>query len=155
MLTPVRLFSLQLRNDLGGIEYAPTILNLSFLEDGKVCLQKYEGFQEIVAAFNSGRYRRTLEEWVEKKIRRKVAEKMAEGVAGAFVEAAKEREERLRREYEEKLRQQREALRRTERQVVEEREKRAVEERKRQGEERLRKEMEEERLEKEKLNCER
>ena len=138
---------LQLRNDLGGIEYAPTILNLSFLEDGKISLQKFEGFQEIVTAFNSGRYRRTLEDWVERKIKRRVAEKMAEGVAGAFVEAAKEREARLRREYEEKLRQQREELRRKERQVTEERERREEEERKRQGEERLRRDMEELKLE--------
>lgn len=149
MLTLLICFSLQLRNDLGGIEYAPTILNLSFLEDGKVTLQKYEGFQEIVAAFNSGRYRRTLEDWVEKKIKRKVAEKMAEGVAGAFVEAAKEREDRLRREYEEKLRQQREELRRKERQVVAERERREEEERKRYEEEQLRKDEEGKRREEE------
>ena len=103
-------------------------------------IQKYEGFQEIVVAFNTGKYRRTLEDWVEKKIRRKVAEKMAEGVAGAFVEAAKEREDRLRREYEEKLRQQREELRRTERQVAAEREKRHEEERRHQDAEQQRKE---------------
>ena len=114
-----------------------------------MCLQKYEGFQEIVAAFNTGRYRRTLEEWVEKKIKRKVAEKMAEGVAGAFVEAAKERESRLRREYEEKLRQQREELRRTERQVVAERERREEEERKRHEEVQLRKDEEGKRREEE------
>lgn len=118
-------------------------------------IQKYEGYQEIVVAFNTGKYRRTLEEWVEKKIRRKVAEKMAEGVAGAFVEAAKEREDRLRREYEDKLRQQREELRRTERQVVAEREKREEEERRHKDAEQLRKEEEGRRKDEESRRMER
>ena len=103
-----------MRADLGGIEYSPTILNLSFLEEGKMTTQKFEGYQEIVQAFNSGRYRRSLEDWAEKKVKRKIAEKMAKelttGLAGAMAGAAKEREERLRREYEEKLRKQREEL---------------------------------------------
>ena len=102
-------------------------------------MQKFEGYQEIVQAFNSGRYRRTVEDWAEKKVKRKIAEKMAEelatGLAGAMAGAAKEREERLRREYEEKLRKQREELKAKEELAQKEREKREQEEKLRREEE--------------------
>jgi hypothetical protein len=141
-LTPTNTHR-ELRNDLGGIEYSPTIANLSFVEDGKMTIQKYEGYQEIVNAFNTGRYRRTLEDWAEKKIKAKIAQRVKEDIATAaglaMAGAVKEREDRLRREYEEKLRQQREEMRAKEEQARKEREKR-------EEEERLRKEEEERRL---------
>ena len=156
-LTPFWLLYFQLRNDLGGIEYSPTILNLNFLEDGKLSIQKFEGFQSIVDAFNSGRYRRTMEEWVQQKIKRKIAEKMAEEMASGFVLgalAAKEREEKLKREYEEKLKREREEVRRKEQQLSQERIRHEEEEKRRRENEQKRKREEEERQEEEQKRLE-
>ena len=86
---------LQLRRELGGVQYTPSFLIVSFLEDrGEI--RRYEGNLEVRAAFETGKVRRDFEECLERRARIRVAENLAERLAAgmaAAMEARRQREE--------------------------------------------------------------
>lgn len=145
-----------MRRELGGVQYTPSFLIVSFLEDrGEI--RRYEGSLEVISAFETGKLRRDFEECLERRARLRVAEDLAErltsGLAAAMrnkereeeararetveqrrareaQEAAKRREEereRLKQEEEDRKRQQEQEIEESRRAAVEERRKKRPE----------------------------
>ena len=81
---------IQLRRELGGVQYTPSFLIVSFLEDrGEI--RRYEGSLEVRAAFETGKLRRDFEECLERRARLRVAENLAERLAAGLAAAVEER----------------------------------------------------------------
>lgn len=118
-------FNEQLREDLGGVEYTPTILVVLFQEDRKR-IAKIEGTDKIRGAIRSGAAEALISAFIEQRVKLRMADKLAEqmamrlalglAVAGAAGAAAarRSREERLKEEFEkEQEREMTQAQRRT------------------------------------------
>ena len=99
VLTP----PIQLRRDLGGVQYTPTIL-IMFFADDKTFRAKYEGEAEVRQGLGSGRIRGIIKEFLERRVKVKMAERMAEELATHVATTMTEREKKLRQEYEDKMR---------------------------------------------------
>jgi len=130
------LFLIQLRQELGGVEYTPSFLIVSFLEDrGEI--RRYEGTADVRNAFESGKLRRDFEECLQRRARLRIADDLAERLASGLAAAMrnKEREEEARARETAEQRRQREAQEAAKRREEErERLKQEEEERKKQQE---------------------
>ena len=82
----------QLRKDLGGVQYCPTILAIFFDDDEKISRAKFEGEMEIRRAVNSGRMKAVIGELLTRRRNRKAAESFAEQLA----EHMSDREKKIR-----------------------------------------------------------
>ena len=133
MLTCLLLF--QLRRELGGVQYTPSFLIVSFLEDrGEI--RRYEGNLEVRTAFETGKVRRDFEECLERRARIRAAENLAERLASglaAAMEARRKQEEERAKETPEQ-RRAREAQEQAKRWEQEKERRKEEEERKRQEE---------------------
>ena len=79
-----------MRRELGGVQYTPSFLIVSFLEDrGEI--RRYEGSLEVRAAFETGKLRKDFEECLERRARIRVAEDLAERLASGLAAAMQER----------------------------------------------------------------
>lgn len=90
---------MQLRRELGGVQYTPTFLIVSFLEDrGEI--RQYEGTLEVEAALKAGKLRKDFEECLERRARLRVAEDLAERLASGLsaARARRKQEEAIQRE---------------------------------------------------------
>ena len=72
--------SLQLRRDLGGVEYTPTILVVLFEEERKK-IAKIEGVDKIRAAIRSGAAEALITAFMEQRVKLRMAERLAEQMA--------------------------------------------------------------------------
>ena len=129
------MFLFQLRRELGGVEYTPSFLIVSFLEDrGEI--RRCEGSLEVRTAFETGKIRRDFEECLERRARIRVAENLAErlasGLAAAMQARRKQEEERANETAEQ--RRAREAQEQVKRWEQEKERQKEEEERKRQDE---------------------
>ncbi|XP_003388321.1 PREDICTED: uncharacterized protein LOC100631577 [Amphimedon queenslandica] len=124
----------ELRQDLGGIRFTPSVVILFFDDDG-VRIKKAEGEEEIKMALRIGAFEKIIQDFIDQRMKLKLAEKFAEQLAGAMAsdiarkrrEAALEYEEKLRKEKAEKERKEKEAR---EKELEEERRKRIEAEKK-------------------------
>ena len=81
---------IQLRRELGGVQYTPSFLVVSFLEDrGEI--RRYEGSLEVRAAFETGKLRKDFDECLERRARLRGAENLAERLAAGLAAAVEER----------------------------------------------------------------
>lgn len=83
---------MQLRKDLGGVQYCPSILAVFFDDGGKIQRAKYEGEMEIRTAFNGGNLKSVIGELMSRRVKLKMAETLAEHVA----QQMSERERKIR-----------------------------------------------------------
>ena len=99
------LLCAQVRDDLGGVQYTPTILVLFYDDDG-IARAKFEGTEEIRKAMATGILKEVIREFIRRRNRLKVAERMAEAlamqVAGMMISAEQQR--RSRSTFEERMR---------------------------------------------------
>lgn len=120
-----------MRRELGGVQYTPAFLIVSFLEDrGEI--RRYEGSLEVRAAFETGKLRRDFEECLERRARLRVAEDLAERLASGLAAAvqARRREEEERAKETDEQRRAREAQERAKRWEEEKERRKEEEERK-------------------------
>ena len=94
---------IQLRRDLGGVQYTPTIL-IIFYTDDKTYRAKYEGESEVRQGLGSGRIRGIIKEFLDRRVKVKLAGRMAEELATHVASEMSEREKKIRQEYEDKMR---------------------------------------------------
>lgn len=112
-ITKLFYMYLQLRDDLGGVEYTPTILVVLFHEDTKkIC--KIEGADKIRGAIRSGAAEAIIRGFMEERVKLKMADRLAEqlalrlafgmAVAGAGAAAARRRrEEEMKERFEKEM----------------------------------------------------
>ena len=85
-------FFLQLRRELGGVQYTPSFLIVSFLEDrGEI--RRYEGNLEVRAALQSGKLQKDFDECLQRRARIRVAENLAERLAAGLAAAMARRKQ--------------------------------------------------------------
>ena len=72
--------SLQLRRNLGGVEYTPTILVVLFEEERKK-IAKIEGADKIRGAIRSGAAEALITAFMEERVKLRMAERLAEQMA--------------------------------------------------------------------------
>ena len=91
------LSKLQLREDVGGVEYTPTFL-VVFFDDDKTTIAQYEGTDAIMGALASKRIHAVIQEFVRRRAKLKMAERMAGllalRVAGMMIGAQQQQEAR-------------------------------------------------------------
>jgi len=98
-------YNAQLRDDLGGVQYTPSILILFYDDDG-IARAKFEGTEEIRKGMATGLLKEVIREFIRRRNRLKASERMAEAlaihVAGMMISAEQRRrspssfEERMR-----------------------------------------------------------
>jgi len=104
-------YNAQLRDDIGGVQYTPSILILFYDDDG-IARAKFEGTEEIRKGMVTGLLKEVIREFIRRRNRLKASERMAEAlaihVAGMMISAEQRRrspssfEERMRMLAEEK-----------------------------------------------------
>jgi thiol-disulfide isomerase/thioredoxin len=115
----------ELRDDLGGVQYTPTILIVLFNDDKKKIAQ-IEGTDKIRAAIRSGAAEAIISAFMEERVKLRMAERLAEQMAlrlalgmavagatgaGAAAAARRRREEQLKEQFEKDMERQIEAAR--------------------------------------------
>ena len=103
----------QLRRDLGGIRFTPTIAIVFFDDD--VRITKVEGENEIIFGLRTGAIHRVIKEYIDQKVKLKIAEQIAEQLfKGAIVGELEKRKRQAQLDYEQKLQAEREEMERKE-----------------------------------------
>ena len=120
------LGTFQLRQDLHGIRFTPTII-VVFFDDSDVRTTKIEGEDDIRMGIGTGAIHRVIKQYIDQKMKLKMAERFAEELfKGAVASEMERRKKQAQLEYEKKLRIDREEMERKEM----EREKKRLEEEK-------------------------
>lgn len=103
----------QLRDDLGGVEFTPTVLVVLFHEDTKK-IAKIEGVDKVRGAIRSGAAEAIIRGFMEERVKLRMADRLAEqlalrlafgmAVTGAGAAAArKRREDELKERFEKEM----------------------------------------------------
>lgn len=98
----------QLREDVGGVRFTPTILVILF--DDSVRIARVEGEDEIRIGLRTGAIERVIKTFIDRRIKLKLSEQLAEELVGHMVSEAERRRRQARLEYEEKLKKEREEM---------------------------------------------
>lgn len=107
---------LQLRDDLGGVQYTPTVLVVLF-QEGRKKIAQIEGADKIRAAIRSGAAEALISAFMEERMKLKMADRLAQrmalglalsmavaGAAGASAAASRKRsEDQLKEKFEREM----------------------------------------------------
>lgn len=119
-----------MRRELGGVQYTPSFLIVSFLEDrGEI--RRYEGTLEVKVALDTGKLQKDFDECLERRARLRVAENLAERLAAGLAAAMARRGQQVKPEAKQTSAEQQRLRDETKRQLEQERERRKQEEEKR------------------------